>query len=79
MPNIRPFEKYYQEYERWFEKNKYVYQSEIDAIKDLMPDFRKGIEIGVGSGRFAVPLGIDLGLEPSARMRDIAIIKVLRQ
>ncbi|PIY32516.1 MAG: SAM-dependent methyltransferase, partial [Candidatus Infernicultor aquiphilus] len=32
----------------------------------------KGIEIGVGSGRFAAPLGIKLGVEPSNKMRKIA-------
>jgi len=33
---------------------------------------KKGIEIGVGSGRFAVPLGIKTGVDPSPRMREIA-------
>lgn len=72
MPNIKPFEKYPEKYENWFEKNKFVYHSEVNAIKDLMPDFKKGIEIGVGSGRFAIPLDIGLGLEPSAKMRRLA-------
>ena len=33
---------------------------------------KKGIEIGVGSARFAVPLGIKTGVDPSPRMREIA-------
>ena len=37
-----------------------------------MPKKRKGIEIGVGTGRFAAPLEIKLGLEPSTKMRKIA-------
>jgi len=31
-----------------------------------------GIEIGVGSGRFAEPLGIRLRIEPSSKMREAA-------
>ena len=72
MPKTRPFEKYTDQYENWFEKNRYVYQSEINAIREILPDFDSGIEIGIGSGRFAEPLGIKLGIEPSYEMRKIA-------
>jgi len=72
MPKIEPFEKYAQKYENWFDINKYAYQSEINAIKSLMPDFKNGVEIGVGSGKFALPLGIKFGIEPSSKMRKIA-------
>jgi len=72
MPRIEPFEKYSGKYEDWFERNKFAYESEIQAIKELLPKVKKGIEIGVGSGRFAVPLGIKTGVDPSPRMREIA-------
>ncbi len=72
MPKTRPFEKYTDQYENWFEKNRYVYQSEINAIRVILHDFKNGIEIGVGSGRFAKPLGIKFGIEPSYEMRKIA-------
>ncbi|MHB1254212.1 MAG: class I SAM-dependent methyltransferase [Candidatus Humimicrobiaceae bacterium] len=72
MARISPFEKHSQLYEEWFEENEYVYQSEIKAIKSLMPDFKSGVEIGVGSGQFAVPLGVKLGIEPSRVMSKIA-------
>ncbi|GAH21196.1 unnamed protein product, partial [marine sediment metagenome] len=36
-------------YEDWFERNKFVYESEIQAIKELLPKVKKSIEIGVGS------------------------------
>jgi len=72
MPRIEPFEKYSEKYEDWFERNKFAYESEIQAIKELLPREKKGIEIGVGSGRFAVPLGIKIGVDPSPRMREIA-------
>lgn len=72
MARIEPFEKYSEKYEDWFEKNKFVYGSEIQAIKELFPKVKKSIEIGVGSGKFAVPLGIKTGVDPSPRMRNIA-------
>ena len=72
MPRIEPFEKYSEKYEDWFERNKFAYKSEVQAIKELLPQGKKGIEIGVGSGRFAVPLGIKTGVDPSPRMRKIA-------
>lgn len=72
MSKIKPFEKYTTQYENWFEENKYVYQSEIKAIEELLPNFNNGIEVGIGSGKFALPFGIKLGIDPSAEMRKIA-------
>jgi ubiquinone/menaquinone biosynthesis C-methylase UbiE len=72
MPKIKPFEEYPRRYEDWFRKNKFAYQSELLAVKALIPGNGEGIEIGVGSGRFAEPLGIKLGIEPSPKMRKIA-------
>ena len=72
MARIKPFEKYSEKYEDWFERNKFVYESEIQAIKELFPKVKKSIEIGVGSGKFAIPLGIKTGVDPSPRMRKIA-------
>jgi SAM-dependent methyltransferase len=72
VAKIVPFEKYTDHYEDWFDRHEYIYNSELKAIKELLPLAEKGIEIGVGSGRFAIPLGIKFGLEPSMKMREIA-------
>ena len=72
MRKIEPFEKYIDQYEDWFEKNYWIYQSELLAIKNQLPEKGNGIEIGVGSGRFAEPLGIGLGIDPSPKMRKLA-------
>ncbi len=72
MAKIGSFEKYTDRYEDWFDRNEYAYKSELKAIKGLLPLATKGIEIGVGSGRFAIPLGIKFGVEPSTKMRGIA-------
>jgi ubiquinone/menaquinone biosynthesis C-methylase UbiE len=69
MPKIKPFEQNSDEYDAWFEKNRDAYQAELEAIRRVMPDSPgKILEVGVGSGKFAVPLGIKIGVEPSENM-----------
>ena len=69
MPRTEPFEKYSDRYDAWFEKNSGVYHVELEAIRQLIPSSQaSGLEVGVGSGRFAAPLGIKVGVEPSERM-----------
>jgi SAM-dependent methyltransferase len=72
MTKTKPFDMYASQYEDWFERNKIAFESELQAIKDQLPESNNGIEIGIGSGRFAVPLGIKMGVEPSRKMREIA-------
>lgn len=78
MARIEPFEKYPGRYEDWFERNRFAYESEVLAIKKFLPEDGEGIEIGVGTGRFALPLGIKLGVEPSPRMKEIAEKRMIR-
>ncbi|NJF24464.1 class I SAM-dependent methyltransferase [Thermococcus sp. Bubb.Bath] len=72
MPKIEPFEKHRDRYENWFERNRYAYLSELEAVRKILPKGGNGAEIGVGTGRFAAPLGIKLGVEPSKAMAEIA-------
>lgn len=72
MAKIEPFERHKVKYEEWFEKNVFAYKSELQAVRYLLPKRKKGVEIGVGTGRFAVPLGIRVGIEPSKVMREVA-------
>jgi len=65
------FDLYYEDYEKWFEKHPEIYEEELRTIKTLLPKGR-GMEVGVGSGRFAAPLGIKFGIEPSIKMAEIA-------
>ncbi len=70
--NIDVFEKNRERYENWFENYKAVYESELNMLKSVLPPFDRALEIGVGSGRFAYPLGIKEGVEPSEKMAEIA-------
>ena len=72
MPKILPFQRYTGQYEDWFSDHRWVYEAELRAVKALLPESDRGLEVGVGTGRFAKPLGIKTGLEPSVRMREIA-------
>ncbi len=63
------------EYDRWYDENRNLYWPEILALKRVIKRNRFGLEIGVGSGRFALPLGVDVGIDPSFEMLQIARAK----
>jgi SAM-dependent methyltransferase len=71
MAGINSFNENVERYEAWFVDNPFAYVSELHAIRELLPK-GIGIEIGVGTGRFAAPLGIKKGIEPSRPMADHA-------
>jgi len=60
-------------YEQWFKKHPFTYQSELTAIRALLPESGYGLEIGTGTGRFSIPFGITEGVEPAVAMREIAV------
>ncbi len=69
---VLAFDQHAQEYDRWFDAHAPLYQSEVNALRRFIPQTGQGIEIGVGTGRFSVPLGIRLGVEPSRAMAHVA-------
>lgn len=72
MPGVNDFDKNVRQYEEWFVKNPFAYVSELRAVRELLPMNGSGIEIGMGTGRFAAPLGITQGIEPSRSMAEVA-------
>lgn len=69
MPKIESFEQHSDAYDAWFLENADKYEAELGLIRRLLPPSgARGIEIGVGSGKFAVPFGIRIGIEPSREM-----------
>jgi len=66
------FDKHYKKYDAWYVRNKFAYISELEAIRKVLPKKGRGLEIGAGTGRFAGPLGIKLGIDPSRPMLKIA-------
>ena len=55
-------------YDSWFDENPLLLESEAEAIRQVMPEFRNGVEIGVGTGIFASRFGIGTGVDPSPDM-----------
>jgi len=69
---VNLFDRYYKRYDSWYEKNKFAYLSELMAIRKVVPRKGEGLEIGVGTGRFASVLGVPTGIDPSKNMIKIA-------
>lgn len=78
MPRTQPFDELSSDYEAWFERHPFVYQSELAALRAMVPRTGRGVEIGVGTGRFARALGIPEGVEPSEAMRKLAVERDLK-
>jgi SAM-dependent methyltransferase len=79
MPKTKAFDDHSDRYDEWFDQHTKAYQAELEAIRRMIP-FRQmnGVEVGIGSGRFAAPLGIRIGVEPSEQMAIIAEQKGIR-
>ena len=72
------FDKHATEYEEWFERNKLAYLSELELLRGVMPGYGRGLEVGIGTGRFAAPLAIGFGIDPSESMLKLAANPGLR-
>jgi len=72
MAKTEPYDQFAHRYDDWFSQNPQIYESELEAVRRMIPPEGIGIEIGVGTGRFSGPLGVRLGVEPSGPMREVA-------
>ncbi|NNJ80588.1 MAG: class I SAM-dependent methyltransferase [Flavobacteriaceae bacterium] len=76
MYRTEVFNKNVEVYEAWYDKYHEVYMSELAALREqisTLPENIRGIEIGLGTGRFSEPLGIKEGIEPSEEMARKAV------
>lgn len=73
MPRTAPFEAYHRRYDDWFVRHAAAYQSELLAVRALLPRQGGGLSVGVGTGRFAAPLGVRVGLDPAGGVLDYAV------
>lgn len=72
IPSRCVFEDLAGEYDQWFEENRAVYEAQVRMLHGVVPRTGQGLEVGTGSGRFAVPLGIGYGIDPSRSLLEIA-------
>jgi SAM-dependent methyltransferase len=73
-----PFERHHARYDRWFVRHRAAYWSELLALRGLLPIGGRGLEIGVGSGRFAAPLGVPIGVDPARSVLRYAARRGIR-
>lgn len=71
-PGVEPFIRHHRHYDEWFERHRLAYLSELLAVRSLLPWRGRGLEIGVGTARFAAPLGVEFGIDPAAEMLGYA-------
>jgi SAM-dependent methyltransferase len=73
-PEIQVFNSLASDYDAWFEEEgRLIFASEVEALKQVLALLPKPwIEIGTGSGCFAQALGIDIGLDPSSKLLEMA-------
>lgn len=72
MHPTNPFDEHPERYDAWFERHEAAYRSELAALRTLLPNEGEGLEVGVGTGRFAALLGLQHGIDPSPAMRKRA-------
>lgn len=72
MSKTTAFDEQPNDYDSWFERHHDFYQAELAAIYAAVPKSGQGVEIGVGTGRFAAPLSISIGVDPSPGMAELA-------
>jgi len=71
---VRVFDSLASDYDSWFEEEgRLIFASEVEALRQSLPLLPKPwIEVGVGSGRFAQALGVDIGLDLSIKLLEMA-------
>jgi SAM-dependent methyltransferase len=77
-PRAEPFTRYHRRYDNWFERHEQAYLSELLAVRALLPHGLRGLEIGVGTGRFAGPLGVEFGIDPAVETFGYASCRGVR-
>lgn len=70
--SIHIFSQKAQEYDHWFDVHRNIFDLEVKALRQFIPENAVGLEVGVGSGRFAKELGIEFGIDPAPGMKALA-------
>lgn len=62
-----------QSYDRWYDtEGKLIYESELDCVRSFIKDGDRTLEVGAGTGRFAMHWKGAIGLDPSLNALNIA-------
>jgi SAM-dependent methyltransferase len=66
------FDAHAEVYDQWYNDHRATYRGELKLIRRHVKTGGTDLEVGVGTGRFAAPLGIRLGIDPSLPMLRMA-------
>ncbi len=66
------FDYNYIKYDSWFEKHPKIYKNELNMLSSFIDKNSFGLEIGVGTGRFAEYLNTNIGIDISLNMLKIS-------
>ena len=69
---VEVFERLWERYDSWYERNAEIFRREVEFLKKYVGNFERGLEVGVGTGRFAVELGVEYGVDISNAMLKLA-------
>jgi len=72
IPSRHVFDELAKEYDRWFDEHGAVYRLQLHLLRSAVPRSGRGLEVGVGPGRFAGPLGILSGIDPARELLRMA-------
>ncbi len=69
-----PFDELAEKYDSWYDtKGKLAFAIELQALRPLLNNLpQPWLEVGVGTGRFAQALGIEIGVDPAERLLEFA-------
>ncbi len=68
------FDVYAERYDSWYARNRFAAESEVLVLRELLVR-RPALEVGVGTGFFSSRLGVEFGVDPSARMLAKAVCR----
>lgn len=78
MSGVRAFEEHAERYDDWFDRHEAAYLSELAALQSLRRQPGVDLEVGIGTGRFAEPLKVPFGIDPSFNMLQYAVKRGIR-
>ncbi len=72
MDVVELFNRYAERYDSWYDRHGEWFRKEVELIRRVAGKFERGLEVGVGTGRFAKELGIRYGIDLADEMLRLA-------
>jgi len=72
LDGVSVFDSLASKYDSWYARHPVTAENEVIAARKALSGARPCLEVGVGTGFFAVRLGCDFGVDPSIGMLRVA-------